>query len=370
MNPEKVSVYAVGDVIPDWPNPESLFELALPTLKEADVLFGQLESTLAKNAERQMLAYFARRIGPEKVSALTSAGFNVMSFASNHALDLGEQAFLETIENLTGNNIAVLGVGKNIDEARKPLIVERNGTKVAFLAYCSVLPKGYAAGPDKPGCAPMRVSTFYEQIDWQPGTPPRIITIPDQNDLAAMVDDITKVRSVADVVILSIHWGVHFVPAAIAMYQKEVGHAAIDAGVDLILGHHPHLLKGIEVYKSKVIFYSLGNFVMPSGRGRKSEGRMHYNVREDPESPHYPYPVDSRKTMIVKCVISDKKIERVSFLPALINKKVQPEVMRRNDKGFGEVLNYVDEVSKDQGIDTKFSVEGDEIVMVTALSGG
>ena len=73
MKGEQVSVYAVGDVIPDWPNPESLFALVMPTLAEPDILFGQLEAPLAASAQRQMQAYFARRVGPEKVSALTSA---------------------------------------------------------------------------------------------------------------------------------------------------------------------------------------------------------------------------------------------------------------------------------------------------------
>jgi poly-gamma-glutamate capsule biosynthesis protein CapA/YwtB (metallophosphatase superfamily) len=371
MVPDKISVYAVGDIIPEWPNPESIVELALPTLRQADILFGQLEIALSLKVETQVsaLGYSRRPCDPKKVSVLTHAGFDLISWASNHALDWGETAFLETIDTLTKNNIAVIGVGRNIDEARKPLILERKRTKVAFLAYCSVLPKGYDARADKLGCAPMRASTFYEQWDWQPGTSPRIITLADKDDLAAMVDDIKKVRPLADVVIMSIHWGVHTVPAIIAMYQKEVGHAAIDAGVDLILGHHPHILKGIEVYKGKVIFYSLCNFVGSNPKARpeaiKNEARMLYKVKEDPEYALYPYPADSRKTIIAKCIISDKKIEGISFLPVLFNKQAQPEVMRRQDKGFYEVLNYIDEISKDQGIETKFSVEGDEVVICT-----
>ncbi len=366
MSPEKIAVCAVGDVIPDtipdWPNPESFFELAQPTLKQADILFGQLEANLSEKGDPEPHYYVSvRRISPNKVSALTYAGFDVISFASNHTLDRGKQAFFETVDTLKKNNIAVIGVGKNIEEARKPLILERKGTKIAFLAYCSVMPKGYEAWPDKPGVAPMRASTSYEQVDWQPGTPPRVITFANKDDLAAMVDDITKVRPLADVVVMSIHWGVHFVPAVIAMYQKEVGHAAIDAGVDLILGHHAHILKGIEVYKGKVIFYSLGNFVVPTG-GRQRTFSAVYRVADD---PNYQFPVDSRKTIIGKCVISDKKIERVSFLPVIINKPVQPEVMRRKDKGFDEVLNYMNEITESQGLNAKYDVDRDEVVILT-----
>ncbi|MBI2987668.1 MAG: CapA family protein [Deltaproteobacteria bacterium] len=332
MNSDKVSVYAVGDV---RPNP-------------------------------QLYTYTTnKKISPEKVSALTHAGFDVMSFANNHHLDRGEEAFFETIETLTRNNIAVVGVGRNIDEARKPLILERKGTKVAFLAYCSVLPKGYDARPDKSGCAPMRASTFYEQVDWQPGTAPKIVTLADKDDLAAMVDDIKKVRPLADVVMMSIHWGIHYAPAVIAMYQKEVGYAAIDAGVDLILGHHAHILKGIEMYKGKAIFYSLCNFIMPEKKWYGSLARMRNNVKPDPEYPYYPYPVDSRKTIIAKCIISNKKIERVSFFPVLINKQAQPEVMRRKDKGFDEVLGYMKEITESQGLNAKYQVDGDEVAIHT-----
>ncbi|MFH1087535.1 MAG: CapA family protein, partial [Chloroflexota bacterium] len=262
MRADKVSLYAVGDVIPGRPQPEYLFELAMPTLKQADILFGQLETPLSEKGDLQVALGMGTRVPADRVSALTAAGFNVMSFASNHTMNWGEQALFETMDVLARNKIAVIGVGRNIEEARKPLILERKGTKIGFLAYCSVLPKGYDARHDKSGAAPLRASTFYEQIDWQTGTPPRIITLADKNDLSAMLDDIKKVRPLVDVLVLSMHWGVHFVPGVIAMYQKEVGYAAIDAGVDLIVGHHAHILKGIEVYKGKVIFYSLCNFVM------------------------------------------------------------------------------------------------------------
>jgi len=377
MNPEKVSIYAVGDVIPDRPNPESLFELAAPTLKAADILFGQLEAPLTNKGEPQLQAFpegerqlepFPRGCGrwliPEWVSGLIYAGFDVMSFASNHTLDRSEEGLFSTIDTLTKNNIAVIGAGKNIDEARRPLILERKGTKVAFLAYCSVLPKGFEARTDKSGCAPIRASTYYEPVDWQPGTPPRIITFANKRDLAAMADDIKRVRPLADVVIMSIHWGVHNVPGVIAMYQKEIGYAAIDAGVDLILGHHGHILKGIEVYAGKIIFYDLANFVVPTKpSGWRSPVKAMYGVKEDPEYPDYDMPVDSRKSIIAKCIISDRRIDSVSYLPVMINGRAQPEVLRRDDKRSSEVFEYINWSCHNQGLDTKFSWDRDEIVI-------
>ncbi|MFC1987449.1 CapA family protein [Chloroflexota bacterium] len=343
MNPTKLSIYAVGDTKPDRPNPESLFELALPTLKQADILLGHLEHPLSS---------------PDKVSALTYAGFDVMSFGGNTHLAEGEEAFLETIDTVTRNNIQIVGVGRNIDEARKPVILERKGTKVGFLAYSSVSPKGHEAEPNKPGCVPMRASTYYEQVDWQAGTPPKIITLANKDDLAAMLDDIKKLRPLVDVLILSMHWGVHLVAAVIAMYQKEVAYAAIDAGVDLILGSHAHILKGIEVYKDKAIFHSLCNFVMPTNKGASDKWY-------DPEYPDYTYPFDSRKSLVAKCLISNKKVEKVSYLPVMINPHAQPEILPRSDKRSSEVFDYIEWCCRDQGLDTRFSWEGDEVVVLT-----
>jgi poly-gamma-glutamate synthesis protein (capsule biosynthesis protein) len=365
MSPDKISLYATGDIMPDRPNSEWLFELVLPTLKKADILFGQLECCLSQKGEPQLSAPTARDIPPDRVSALVHAGFDVMSFASNHTFDRGREAFFETLDVTKKNNLPLIGVGKDIEEARQPLILERNGTKMGFLAYCSVLPKGYEAGPDRPGCAPMRATTSYEQVDWQPGTPPQVITVANKEELAAMVDDIKKLRPKVDVLVMSIHWGVHFVPGIIAMYQKEIGHAAIDAGVDLILGHHAHILKGIEVYKGKVIFYSLCNLVMPAFQGHRTEAKAIYGIKYDAEYAEYDFSVDSRKSIIAKCTIADKKIDKVSYLPLWINKHAQPEVLTHSDKRSTEVFDYLNWCCQDQGLNAKFTREGDEVVIHT-----
>lgn len=155
------------------------------------------------------------------------------------------------------------------------------------------------------------------------------------------------------------------VPAVIAMYQHEVGRAAIDAGADLILGHHAHILKGIDVYKGKVIFFSMGNFACDSlRRGQQPEFKTLYKFEHDPEYPTYDFPADSRKTILVKAVVSDKQIERVSFVPAMINKQGQPELLPRSDKRSNEVYDYMQWLCEDQGLKASFSRQGDEVAVV------
>jgi len=287
-------------------------------------------------------------------------------------MDWGREAFFDTIESLEEQGISVVGVGKNIEEARRPALLEINGTKIAFLAYNSILPMAYWAEVDRPGCVPMRAWTFYEQIEHdQPGTPCRIHTFPHKEDLKAMKDDIQKAKSENDIVILSMHWGIHLVPAQLADYQREVARVAIDHGADLILGHHAHILKGIEVCKGKVIMYSLCNFALdlpfPEGHEDSPSFKeiqvLNPSWKPDPEYPTYTMPPDSRKTMIAKCVISDKSIKSVSFLPTMINKKSQPVILKAKDERFGDVLQYMEDITKDQGLDTEFSIDGDEVII-------
>ena len=131
-------------------------------------------------------------------SVFADCGFNVVSVASNHAMDWGPEALLDTIELLRGMGIETAGAGRNLAEARKPAIIECKGLRIALLAYCSVLHEFYAAGPDKPGVAPLRAHIRYEPVDYQPGVPPRVVTTPDEEDLAGLLADVRAAKQAAD----------------------------------------------------------------------------------------------------------------------------------------------------------------------------
>ena len=306
---KEISFVAVGDFNLNRDKPESTYAYTAPILRDADITFGQLEAAISDRPSPQVHAPSTCCVPSKNASALTYAGFNVISFASNHTLDAGVDALQDTIDIVKKNNTGIIGVGMELAEAHRPLILERQGTKIGFLAYNSVIPPGYAAGPNKAGCNPIRVSTFYEQVDPQPGTPPHVVTIPNREDVKAMEEAVQALKSQVDIVMVSMHWGIHFQPAVIAMYQREVGHAAIDAGADLIIGTHAHILKGIEVYKGKVIFYSLCNFGMDAFLSRQIKTPHAqqlfalYKYQPDPEYATYPFPPDAKKSMIAKCKI-------------------------------------------------------------------
>src|SRR3954452_7652570 len=144
----------------------------------------------------------------------------------------------------------------------------------------------------------------------------RVITTPDEQDLNNLVADVRSAKERADTVVLSLHWGVHFVPRLIADYQKIVAQAAFNAGANLILGHHAHVPKAIEVFGGKTCFYSLSNFIMtsdPKVTGGADEFRRNYGVPLDPAYPNMPYGVDGKRSLVAKAVISKDGI-RTSFL--------------------------------------------------------
>lgn len=368
---KEITLLGVGDFNLNREDPRSTFVNTLSLLKSADISFGQLEAAISDRPSGQVHAPSICCVPSKNASCVGHAGFNVISVAGNHTLDSGVDAMQDTIEILRRNGIAAIGAGMNIEEARKPAILERKGTKIGFLAFNMVIPAGYAATATKPGCNPIRVTTFYEQVDGQPGTPPNIVTIPNPQDVEAMEEAIRTLKAKVDVVVLSMHWGIHFQQAVIPMYEFQVGHLAIDAGADLILGTHAHILKGIEVYKGKVIFHSLCNFGMDAFMAKQMKAAHSqvffklYKYKPDPEYTTYPFPPDSRKSIIAKAVIADRKIQQVSYLPIWINKESVPELLSAADSRFGQVNDYVAWLSTDQELDTRFGQDGNEINILT-----
>jgi poly-gamma-glutamate synthesis protein (capsule biosynthesis protein) len=347
---------------------DAYVELVRPTLEAADIRVAQCERVYSNRGALQVHSGGGHsRVKPESASIFADCGFDIVSVASNHAMDWGEEALSDTISVLESLGIRAVGAGPNIAEARKPAIVERGGIKLGILAYCSVLHDGYAAGPNKAGVAPLRAHTYYEPMEYQPGTPPRVVTVPFQEDLEAMLEDIASTKSKADVVVLWLHWGIHFIPRTIADYQKTIARAAFGGGADLILGHHAHVPKAIEVIDGRVCFYSLSNFIMSAPETAANSARAEHFVRRygvelDPDYPRLPYGVDAKRTLVAKATVGAEGIRRVSFLPTLIDKKLRPEVLKPGDARFDDAVAYMDWAS--EGFDHDFQVQGDEVVVV------
>jgi poly-gamma-glutamate synthesis protein (capsule biosynthesis protein) len=221
---------------------ESPLRYVAPLLGRAGVAFGNLESPLTKRAPRAPTkgprgGEIYLQGNPDYTFLLTEAGFDVLSLANNHIMDYGEQGLADTLYYLEQEEIKHAGAGPDLAAALAPAQVDVDGYVIKVLAFSGVEPKEYYAGPAKAGAAPL--------------------------DEGAVVAALSRARSEASLVVLSLHWGGESM-AYPSSEQKRLAHKFVDAGADIILGHHPHVLQGVEVYEGAVIAYSLGNFLFDS----------------------------------------------------------------------------------------------------------
>ncbi len=217
------------------------FEAVQPLLAGSDLRFANLELPLTERGAPAAKRYVFRA-PPAAAAALRSAGFTLLSLANNHLLDYGQDGLLDTLAALDQAGIAHAGAGRSQEEAHTPAVVTVNGLRIALLAYVNVpddagsgfSTRAWAAGPATPGVA------------W--GT------------VEAVRRDVAAARAQADLVVVSLHAGFEY-SATPNTVQRELAHAAVEAGAALVLGSHPHVLQGVEFYRGVPVVYSLGNFV-------------------------------------------------------------------------------------------------------------
>jgi len=364
---------ATGDLAMDRADYDESFAATRDVLRAADITFAQLETSFAESGVRLPQARHAVLARPDGAAAVARAGFDVISMAGNHCLDWGPDALLETHANLRGAGVQVVGAGANIAEAREPArFALPDGTTVAVLAYSSILPQSYWADERHAGCAPMRAHTLYEQVEIdQPGTPARIITHAHREDLAAMQDDIRRAKANADVVIVSQHWGIHFVRAVIADYEREVARAAVAAGADAIIGGHSHVLKGVDIIGGKPVFHCLCNFAVDLRMDEahaKSKSWNEIRVLAEEWEPDfdglYNFPTASRFAIVARLVIGNGKIERSGFLPLTIGRDAVPRFAEPGSDEHAAVLEYLTAVTTEAGLSARFRVADDMVELV------
>ncbi|KAA3664116.1 MAG: CapA family protein, partial [Chloroflexi bacterium] len=245
-----IELAAVGDIMLDRALGRQLqtditfpFAHVAPLLQQADITLGNVESALGDTGTPAPKSY-AFRAPPAAAQSLAAAGFDIVSLANNHAMDFGPDALLQGIDLLKANNIIPTGAGKNANTAHAPAIININGLTLAVLSYVHV---------------PVEYKGFDTEI-WTAteNTPGLAWAHPEQ--IRADVTAVSKpTEQQTDLVVVMLHSGYEYVEAP-SPPQIAAAHAAIDAGADLVIGHHAHILQGVEFYKDGVIVYGLGNF--------------------------------------------------------------------------------------------------------------
>jgi poly-gamma-glutamate synthesis protein (capsule biosynthesis protein) len=247
-------------------------------------------------------------------SALWSIPVSTLSLAGNHPWDSGLAGIEDTIEWLKMHDIAYVGAGMYLEEARRHVVIERSGTRYGFLDYNCVGPKETSASATRPGCAFVNIITHYELDYATPGGPPVIYTWAETESFNAMLEDVRRLRPLCDILTVSFHKGLGHTPIKLAAYEQQISYAAIDAGADVITSHHAHILHGIELYTGKPIYHGLGNFVtwVPSLRAKPGADPHSWEVRRKIfgfRPDRIPtYRSSTSYTNIAKCIIESGKL--------------------------------------------------------------
>jgi len=346
----------VGDVnLQHRADPGEAFARVAAELAAADVLYGNLEGPLAGSADPSPIPHKRGWVhsDPAMVAGLQAAGFAFVSCASN--VTYPPSAALRSLRVLDAHAIPHAGAGRTLAEARRPAIVERRRLRVGLLSYTSVFwPHGHAAGPDSPGVATVRIDTAYEpgpRVLEMPGAAPLVRTTPDAEELAACVADIMELRPKVDLLVVAMHWGISG-STGLAEYQRTVGHAAVDAGADLVLGTHPHVPQGIEIRPRPepatpgIICYSLGNFTFdwPAMRGR-ADG------------------------LLLRCLLDPERRSpvHVSCVPVGRNDAGQPGLLSPRRSPGQDLARSVTALSQSLGTALRLDATADDLVIWSAL---
>lgn len=205
-------------------------------LATADIAVGNLESPLSSRGTRKPDKDYTFQGDPRGVEGLALAGFDFLALGNNHMLDCGDDALADTLAALNERGIGHAGAGMNKAEAWTPAVRDVNGTTVAFLSFSHILPSGFIATDSASGIARGRGN---------------------MDEVAAAI---RSAKEQYDFVIVSFHWGVEYQDDCNGD-QVTDAHRAVDAGADMVLSHHPHVIQAVEYYQGKLIAYSLGDFV-------------------------------------------------------------------------------------------------------------
>ncbi len=361
-----VLIGLVGDVLVNRPNPREAFDHVRDVLDAPHILFGNLEGAYTDDPHPVPGVVGGGGAPASYLDVYAEVGFDVMSLANNHILDVGYDAMLATRSRLRDSGVRTCGAGSRLDDAREPAILEVEGRRIAFLGYSSVFPLGYEARATMPGLVPVHAHTSwrdpYPSIH-VPGKLPIVTTVPDEDDLARLTEDIERARAAADLVVTSFHWGDYSRPFHLTDHETRTARYSIDAGADLVVGHHHHALRGMEWYHGKPIMYGLGHFVfdlrLPWSEDFERDLSQivptrpqdhDYHVFPRQGWPLLPMHEDTRMTVLAWAAAGDDGITDIGFLPCRLTPDGRVHPMRVGEADSDAVVDYLETCNRSQNL--------------------
>jgi hypothetical protein len=329
--PGDVIMTAVGDMIftekiSDFPEPDhqNLYRL----MREADIAFGNLEMSLNEHPELQR-PFYNFRMGRDFAWEIADVGINLVSLANNHSMDYGPEGLNDCLNILDHSGIKHAGGGSTLAEAHEPAVkkIQNQKAKFALLSYMRYWSPRRTANPNGPSLATIDPAVVLvrngEKIESVEG--------PLESDVKAMEDDIVLAKRHYDVVMVTLH--VHDLshdraygyPDATPPNDSIMYRSAIDAGADMVIGHGPHVLRGIEIYKGKPIFYSLGNFIYQYRTPDKIPIDLIHQRDAEVERPTNVSAFDRRDSrqemegVLVRMTINNQKLKKIQLIPVTLD---------------------------------------------------
>ena len=298
------SLIAVGDIMlggralhvirekgPGYP-----FRSTQHILKRADMTIANLEAPFTERGTPFDKTY-TFRVPPGLAVGLLDAGFDVVTLANNHIMDYGPEGLYDTIHTLDSLGILHCGAGHDWNEAEKPAFFQSSGWRIGAIGYAMTYPLEFWATSERAGTA-----------------------YPHQGRFEATL---SKLDGIADLVVVSFHWGGELRPQP-KSYQRSYARRAIDLGADIVIGHHPHILQGVEIYKDRLIVFSLGNFSFGS------------------------YSQNARSSIIIKVRFDEQGFLMAQVIPvSVLNTEVEFQPAPLMDGERARVIDELNTLSRD-----------------------
>lgn len=341
MGSASLSFMTGGDVAPIRESGAGMFADIASHFRACDISFVNLEHSLSTRGALSRGRERYHRGPPNNADGLREAGLSCVNIANNHILDYDDEGLLDTLAALDDRGIPYFGAGANLAQARKPCVIERSGLRVGFLGYSTTLPRGFAATESGSGVNPLNVHTAYQakrNLPEYPGVAPHIVTWTQPEDLERMRDDVRALAPRVDLVMVYVHWGTSMTPY-VHDFQKEIGHAAIDAGAHAVFGGHQHVVCGIEFYKGFPIVHGSGNLLF------------------DKWEPFFTD--ETLKTFLVGATLASGTVRDIFVLPVKNGVGVPPLLLPRGNPMWGEI--HADLVAQSRAFGTRIIAREDRI---------
>jgi poly-gamma-glutamate capsule biosynthesis protein CapA/YwtB (metallophosphatase superfamily) len=356
-----------GDLVLDEPDPDHWLSGIAPALRAGALSIGHLEVPHTRRGTELTGDVPAPGAEPAYLAALQRAGFDALTLAGNHIADRGADGIADTIAELDRLGIAHCGAGSNLEQARAPAWLTVDGARIALLSYNCVGPQASWAGTDQAGCAYVRVET----ADGSPIAPAAPLAQADPLSQALMSLDVAAARGEADWVIVALHKGIVHTPARLAPYERPLAQAAIDSGADIVVAHHAHIIRGIELYRGKPIFHGLGNGCVvtralspaqehPARAAWAQRRKLLFGFEPDPAYTLAPFHPEAVNALLGRVLCHADRTMEVGFVPVTVEAPGRPVLA---DEAMAQAITaYVVQISEQAGLPPLRCVPGVDMV--------